>query len=203
MGPHGSVTAAAGSEEEHDRVDLAKHEAMQIGIWAPIGVEVLGAIKKAFGVPDRRGLTEFFTTELVDREVAARIADGVLRFFDGDDDGALHILIPQLEAAIRGAAARAGVVVIKTPRGATPGGVRALGGILADFKGRLDESWRRYLANALADPLGVNLRNQLSHGLHGPTASGDVAIAIQIACHLRLWRPSADAPSDPDGDPAE
>jgi hypothetical protein len=188
MGAHGSITAAASSEEEHDRLDLTKHEAMQIRIWAPIGVEILDAIKQAFGVPDREALTEYFTTELIDHEVAARIADGVLRFFESDDDGALHILVPQLEAAIRGAAARAGVVVIKTPRGGTPGGVRALGGILADFKGRLDESWRRYLANSLSDPLGINLRNQVSHGLHGPTTRGDVAIAIQIACHLRGWR---------------
>lgn len=188
MGPHGSLTAAAGSEDEHDRVDLAKHEAMRIGFWAPIGLEILDAIRRTFGVSDRDELTAFFTTELIDREVAARIADGVLRFFDGDDDGALHILVPQLEAAIRATAARAGVVVIKTPRGGTPGGVRALGGILADLKGRLPEPWRRYLANSLTDPLGINLRNQLSHGLHGPTVRTDVAIVVQIACHLRLWR---------------
>jgi hypothetical protein len=188
LGPHGSVTAAAGSEDEHDRVDLAKHEAMQIRIWAPIGVEILDAIQQAFGAPEREALTEYFTTELIDREVASRMADGVLRFFDGDDDGALHILVPQLEAAIRGASARAGIVVIKTPRGGTPGGVRALGGILADLEGHLDESWRRYLVNSLTDPLGINLRNQVSHGLHGPTARGDVAIAIHIAAHLRGWR---------------
>jgi hypothetical protein len=188
MGPHGSLTAAANSEEEHDRVDLTRHESMQIGIWASMGVEILDAINEAFDVSDRESLTEFFATELIDREVAARIADGVLRFFNGDDDGALHILVPQLEAAIRAASARAGVVVIKNPRGGTPGGVRALGGILADLKGRLDESWRRYLANALTDPLGINLRNQLSHGLHGPTSRNEVAIAIQIACHLRGWQ---------------
>ncbi len=188
MGPHGSVTAAAEDEEGHDRVDLVKHEAMRIGIWAPISLEILDAIKEGFGIPDGVGLTEFFTTEFIDREVAARIADGVLRFFEGDDDGALHILVPQLEAAIRATAAQAGVVVIKTPRGGTPGGVRALGGILADLKGRLPESWRRYLANSLTDPLGINLRNQLSHGLHGPTTRTEVAIVVQIACHLRLWR---------------
>ena len=193
MGPHGSITASASSEEEHDRVDLARHESMQIRIWGPIGVEILESIKQAFGVPEREALTEFFTTELIDREVAARIADGVLRFFAGDDDGALHILLPQLEAGIRGAAARACVVVIKSPRGGTPGGVRALGGVLSDLKGRLDESWRRYLANSLTDPLGINLRNQVSHGLHGPTTRGDVAIAIQIACHLRGWRQSTGA----------
>jgi hypothetical protein len=195
MGPHGSLTAAANSEEEHDRVDIARHESMQIGIWASIGIEILDAINEAFDVSDRESLTAFFTTELIDREVAARIADGMLRFFNGDDDGALHILLPQLEAAIRAASARAGVVVIKNPRGGTPGGVRALGGILADLKGRLDESWRRYLANALTDPLGINLRNQLSHGLHGPTSRDEVAIAIQIACHLRGWRHRVDGGS--------
>jgi Domain of unknown function (DUF4209) len=195
MGPHGSTTAAASSDEEHDRVDLAKWETMRIRVWAPIGVEILEMIKQAFGAPDRDVLTNYFTTELIDPEVAARIADGLLRFFDSDDDGALHILVPQLEAAIRGAAAQAGVVVIKTPRGGTPGGVRALGGIVADLKGRLDESWRRYLANALSDPLGLNLRNQLSHGLHGPTGRADVAIAIHIACHLALWRPGGEEPS--------
>jgi hypothetical protein len=195
MGPHGSLTAAANSEEEHDRVDIARHESMQIGIWASIGIEILDAINEAFDVSDRESLTAFFTTELIDREVAARIADGMLRFFNGDDDGALHVLLPQLEAAIRAASARAGVVVIKNPRGGTPGGVRALGGILADLKGRLDESWRRYLANALTDPLGINLRNQLSHGLHGPTSRDEVAIAIQIACHLRGWRHRVDGGS--------
>jgi hypothetical protein len=71
---------AAGSDEEHDRVDLAKHEAMQIRIWALVGVEILEAVKRAFGVPEREALTEYFTTELIDREVASRIADGVLRF---------------------------------------------------------------------------------------------------------------------------
>jgi hypothetical protein len=202
MGPHGSITAVAGSEKEHDRIELARHESMRIGIWAPIGVEILDVVKDAFGVPDRERLAEFFTTEFIDREVAARIADGLLRFFDGDDDGALHILVPQLEAAIRATAARIGVVVIKTPHGGTPGGVRALGGILADLEGRLDESWRRYLANALTDPLGVNLRNQLSHGLHGPTARSDVAVAIHIACRLRLWRRGPEG-TDADGHSSE
>ncbi len=203
LGPHGSVVAQAAGEDAHDRLDRAEHEAMRIRIWAPLGVEVLDTIKATFELPDRAGLTDFFATELIDREVAARIADGVARFLEGDDDGALHVLVPQLEAAIRGAAARAGVVVIKTPSGPAPGGVRGLRAILADLTGRLDESWRRYLANALADPLGVNLRNQVSHGLHGPTTRNDVAIAIQIACHLRLWRRGEDLPPEPGSDRSE
>lgn len=53
MGPHGSITAVAGSEKEHDRIELARHESMRIGIWAPIGVEILDVVKDAFDVPDR------------------------------------------------------------------------------------------------------------------------------------------------------
>lgn len=191
IGAHSSPTFQPANEEEHDRLDLANQEALKIGFWAPIGVEILEAIQEAFGTPSRDELTAFFTTEVIEQAVAARIADAVLRFYGGDDDGALHILVPQLEAAIRGAASRIGIVVIKTPRGPNPGGIRALGGILADFSGQIDESWRRYLANALTDQAGINLRNQLSHGLYGPAARPDAAIAIQIACYLRLWRTKA------------
>lgn len=119
--------------------------------------------------------------------VAARLGDALLRFFEDDDDGALHIAIPQLETAIRSAAARLGIVVIKNPQGERPGGVRQLGALLADLSGRIDESWRRYLVNALNDSLGLNLRDQVSHGLYGPVSRTDVAIALHIALHLRLW----------------
>ena len=185
IGPHSSPVASPGSEEEHDRLDLAGQEALAIRVWAPLGVEILESIKEKFGEPDRQELADFFTTELIDKSVAARLADSVLRFYRGDDDGALHMMPPQIEAAIRGAAARIGIVVIKTPQGPKPGGVRALGAVLAEFEGRLDESWRRYLSNALTDQVGVNLRNEISHGLYGPPVRADVAVLIHIACHLR------------------
>lgn len=187
LGASRSLIFEAGEEGEHERLDLAKQEALGVRIWAPIGIEILEAIAERFGVPEREELTEFFTTELIDREVAARLADVLLRFFAGDDDGALHIAVSQLEAAIRGAAARIGIVVIRNPQGERPGGVRGLGAVLAALEGRIDESWRRYLVNALVDSLGVNLRDQVSHGLYGPVIRADVAIAIHIACHLRLF----------------
>jgi hypothetical protein len=198
LGPHAAPITTAAGDQEHDRIELARHEAMRILIWAPIGVRVLDKIGEAYGEPGREELTEFFTTELIDPEVGARIADSLLRHLSGDLEGALHILIPQLEAAIRGVAARAGIVVIKTPRGEDPGGVRALGSILAALEGRIDESWRRYLRNALTDVLGINLRNLVSHGLHGRANETQLAIALHIACRLRLWRLTADAEEQPD-----
>jgi hypothetical protein len=95
--------------------------------------------------------------------------------------------IPQLEAAIRSAAVSLQIVVIKNPQGERPGGVRQLGALLADLRGRMDEAWRRYLMTALNDSLGLNLRDLVSHGLYGPVSRADVAIALHIALHLRLW----------------
>lgn len=187
LGSQSSLVFGASAEQDHDRLDASRGDAFQIQVWGTFAVEILETICERFGVPDRDELVDFFTTELVDSSIAARLADALLRFFDGDDDGALHIVTPQLEAAIRSAAARLRIVVIKNPQGERPGGVRQLGALLADLSGRMDEAWRRYLVNALNDSLGLNLRDQVSHGLYGPVSRADVAIALHIALHLRLW----------------
>ena len=186
LGAYGSLIFEAKEPDEHQRVELADAEARRIRFWALFATDQIAAIVAKFGIPERSALENFLTTGAIDAELGARLADGVLRYLDGDEEAALHILVPQLEAAIRGLAAGAGITVIKNPKGPTPGGVVPLGGVLAALKGRMDESWRRYLSNALADPLGVNLRNAVAHGLHGPATQGDVVIAIHIACHLRL-----------------
>jgi hypothetical protein len=187
LGSQSSLVFGASAERDHDRLDSSRDDALQIQLWGFFSVEILETIRGRFGVPPRDELVEFFTSELIDSSIAARLADALLRFFDGDDDGALHIVIPQVEAGIRSAAAHLHIVVIKNPQGERPGGVRQLGALLADLRGRMDETWRRYLVNALNDSLGLNLRDQVSHGLYGPVSRADVAIALHIALHLRSW----------------
>ena len=86
-------------------------------------------------------------------------------------------------------AAAIGLVVIKQPQGERPGGVRTLGGILSALEGRIDETQRRYLVNALTDQLGVNLRNTVSHGLSGPGSRSQASLLIHIASYLRVLAP--------------
>lgn len=188
IGSRSSLVFGAAEEEEHDRLDTSKDEALRIQLWGTLMVEILDTIRDRFGTPDRNALVDFFTTELIDASIASRLADALLRFFDDDDDGALHIAIPQIEASIRSAAAHLEIVVIKNPQGERPGGVRPLGALLTDLRGRTDEAWRRYFVNALNDSLGLNLRDQVSHGLYGPVSRGDVATALHIALQLRLWK---------------
>lgn len=188
IGPFSSPVFEAANDEDHDRVELARHETMRILFWAPIGSRILALIRESYPEPTEEELTDFFSTDLIDREVAARIANAVTRYLSGDLEGALHILPPQLEATIRGVAARTGIPVIKAPRDGRQGGVQALGWLLGALEGVIDESWRRYFVNSLTDVLGLNLRNQVSHGLHGPAAGPEIVILIHIACQLRLWR---------------
>lgn len=188
IGPYSSLVFGAETPADHDRIETSKHEGMQIQLWGHFAAEILEKIFGAFGAPERSQLIEFFTTDVIEPQIAKRIADCLLRFQSDDDDAALHILLPQLEAAIRSAARQVGVTVIKNPRGEAPGGVRPLGALLSALKGTIDESWRRYMLNALTDSLGVNLRDEVSHGLYGETPRADVAIALHIACQLRLWR---------------
>lgn len=188
LGAQSSLVFGAAGDKDHDRLDASRDDALRIQLWSRFAVEIFDTIRDAFGNPNRDELVEFFTTELIDTTIAMRLADALLRFFDGDDDGALHVAIPQLEAAIRSAAAGLEIVVIKNPQGERPGGVRQLGALLTDLRGRMDEAWRRYLMNALNDSLGLNLRDLVSHGLYGAVSRADVAIALHIALHLRLWR---------------
>ena len=198
LGAYGSLIFDARSEDDHQRLELTKHEAMRIQLWAPIAARVLDALLERLGPPDHDRLDDFVTTDAIDEEVGSRLADGIMRYAAGDLEGAAHTLVPQIEAAVRALSARAGVRVIRNPRDGQPGGVQPLGAILAGLGGRLDESWRRYFANLLTDSLGVNLRNSISHGLHGPVTRGEVALLVHAACHLAVLKvdrpePGADA----------
>ena len=65
------------------------------------------------------------------------------------------------------------------------GGVEMLGAHLRDLEGAFaDPGWHAYLLNLLADPLGLNLRNSISHGLHGTVGPNDASLLIQAALLL-------------------
>src|SRR3989440_1017092 len=157
VGQHMAPILKAGTEEERRDLDLTEYEALQLRAWAPIAAEIVHRIRVRHGTPERGELVDFFVTDAIDVATADRVADAVLRFWEGDYDAAAHVLVPRLEAIIRSLCLRAGIVVIREPVGANPGGVVGLGALLDDLNGRLDESWRRYLVNLLAEVVGLNL----------------------------------------------
>jgi hypothetical protein len=108
----------------------------------------------------------------------------------GGELAGLAELDAQIEAAIAAHYVPDGAEEGPQSAGERPGGVRSLGEILGALEGRLPTAgWRAHLQNLLSDPLGLNLRNVIAHGLRGEIGREDAALLIHAACFLRLLEP--------------
>lgn len=169
----------------HKRVALAEERARAASFWGLFAANALDVIAETFERPTRTALTEFFTNELIEVEVAERMARALELYWDGQPDESAHLLVPRLERVMRGMARRVGVPVFREPEGAKPGGVEALGSLLQDISGAFaDPGWHAYLVVLLTDPLGLNLRNVISHGLAPQVGRPAAALLLQAACLL-------------------
>src|SRR5262249_21905660 len=152
-----------------------QHERDGIVIWSLIAADTLARILERHGEPSEEELSPFFETSLIPADLAKQLAHGAVLFARGAYDDSAHALAPRIERAVREICRKAGLVVLREPIGSEPGGVRPLGHLLAALQGLVDESWRRYLVNALTEPLGINLRNRIAHGLIGQAQAYDAA----------------------------
>jgi Domain of unknown function (DUF4209) len=96
------------------------------------------------------------------------IGEGLKRFFAGDHLGATHILLPQVECALRNLLGLLGRPTNKAVRGES--GVmqeRNMNEALGDpaVQSVLPEDFQRHLQIVFASRLGFNLRNVVAHGL--------------------------------------
>jgi hypothetical protein len=157
-------------------------------IFGPLATRALKRVIERFGIPGEQALVEWLSAGPIEADLGHRIAEAFGYYWRGEYDAAGHLLAPRIEAAIRHLCAAVGIPVTKPPRGPEPGGVLTLGALLEDLDGRMDESWRRYLSHLLADPLGLNLRNDISHGLIPAVDQYKAALLLHAACHVALLR---------------
>ncbi|MBE3575505.1 MAG: DUF4209 domain-containing protein [Firmicutes bacterium] len=185
IGAENALIRLASSPEEHKDVALIEDQALGIRIWGVFAADVLDRIRAKYGEPTVGELTGFFKTEIISEDIAERVARALLLFWNGETDESAHILVPRLEAIIRTLAREIGLPVIREPRGDCPGGVKQLGDLLHSLSGYLDDDWRRYLDNLLVEPVGVNLRNRVAHGLISSVNKQEAALLIHCVCFLR------------------
>jgi len=184
FGPEGTMLRELRTEEEHVEAALAQYERDAVSIWSLIAANALARIQERHGEPSEDELAVFFETSLIPGDLAKQLAHGVVLFARGNYDDSAHALAPRIERAVREVCRQAGLVVAREPIGADPGGVRPLGHLLAALEGILEESWRRYLVNTLTEPLGVNLRNRIAHGLIGEARAYDAALLVHVGAFL-------------------
>lgn len=102
------------------------------------------------------------------------LSAGVGAWFAGDDMKAIHILVPQAEAAVREMLIAAGASPMK--RDDRDGGFQSMGmGTILVHEAlvkTMDPTLRLHLRSLYTAPKGHNLRNELAHGLATPSHFG-------------------------------
>lgn len=190
--PYGQLIYQAVSWDQHERVNQAQQRAMAAQLQGFFYTEAFGRIPGQYGRPSREELTEFFTTDLISREIAERIARAFELYWDGEYDDSAHVLVPRLEGILRDLAHRVGIPVIALPEGERLGRVLPAGDVLRQLRDVFpDPGAHAYFTNLLTDPLGLNLRNNIGHGIAGTVQRSEAALLLQAACQLRLFRVSA------------
>ena len=101
------------------------------------------------------------------------LTEGLRAYLTDDWIKAVHVLVPQLEEALRNLLSGIGVPVYKTGRNGTMDR-KNLGEVLSDVRIREvlgDDVWR-YLCAVFIDRRAINLRNNVAHGLLDDDAFG-------------------------------
>jgi lysyl-tRNA synthetase class 1 len=133
---------------------------------------------------------------LIEGGKVALLEDGLQAWFDQDYVKALHVLIPQIENALRRMVDQVGKPTTK-PAGTVPGVSVAInmGDILFNAGtvaalGPLGPDFALYMKAIYADPRGMNLRNQFAHGLLDAEEihEGSVLWLVHTLLVVGAWR---------------
>ena len=184
IGPDNATAVfRAATPEAHRRLALAEQRAQQARMWGAFCASALERIGERHDRPSLEALARFLTTDLIEAEVAERIARAIKLFWEEQFDESAHVLVPRLERVLREMARQVGIPIVREPRPDKEfGGVEMLGALMRDLQEAFaDAGWHAYLLNLLADPLGLNLRNSISHGLHGTVGAIDASLLVQAA----------------------
>lgn len=176
----------ASTREEHHRLASAEQRAQHGRIWGMFCARALRRISERDDGPSVGEMAELLQGDFVDDETAERVASAIQLFWEERYDESAHVLVPRVERIVREMARQLGVPVVRAVEpGREIGGVVMLGTLLREMAPAFpDEGWHAYLLNLLADPLGLNLRNAISHGLHGRVGPVDASLLVQAALFL-------------------
>jgi hypothetical protein len=123
------------------------------------------------------------------------LVEGISAWFGGDHVKAIHVLVPQVERAIRRLASLIGIPITgRRTKGTMQ--IRGLGELLHDdlFAHLVDNNLQKYLLAFLADQRGINLRNRVAHGLleHSQMGQGLSDRLVQVLLALACLEPKGD-----------
>lgn len=164
----GQYVAKAGSVEDELDSRLSAQLRTLMELNAQMFVGSWYEVVKAGGIDASSVLDLLKASPAFDPTGINLIAEGLQRFFAEDHLAATHILVPQVERALRtilGLLGRPTNKVIRGEKGTMQ--EQNMNDALADpfMKELLPRDWHRHLQIVFASRLGFNLRNLIAHGL--------------------------------------
>jgi len=146
----------------------------------------LDRIRERFA-PDEDALTAVLAHRLLGTESRTRmLVRAFMHYWAGEDDAAIHLALPRVEALLREIERDRGVAIVNVARGKTPGGVSQLGSLISEMPSAgFDANWQRSFELLLTDgENGLNLRNNVGHGLCDCPPRHHVALVLHAALYL-------------------
>lgn len=199
MGRGGATAATIGSVKDDMPGRLINQAAMIIGAAAPWVHQGLEHAKTRWNV-DADVLFAFLAqSPFFPTHTHAILKQGIVAWFADDTVKAIHLLVPQVEAALREILASMGESVLQPSKEA--GGLESIGmgKVLSHetFKDKFDSTARHHLRALYTHPKGINLRNKIAHGIAGEELMGrgianwviHSLLVVRVYGHAKPLRP--------------
>ncbi len=204
----GQVVGNIGSGDSDPEGALLHDISKAIGYAMPFLEKALARARERYSATPEQIVEFLFKSPAFTVRFQGIIKLGVEAYFAGDHPKAIHLLVPQIENALRFLLTLLGRPANK-PRRGDPSSMteKTLTDILEHepvIMEMLGEAAHVYLLSFLADPRGRNLRNRMSHGLmaaeefNGGTSDRVLHILLMLGT-IRRKEPPGARPGEPEG----
>lgn len=185
-----SPTRHIQSAEERLKAQIQRQFVFHVNLTAIVIGLMLQRLEQDKGL-NAQVLGDYFERwPLMDPRHMPFLRRGIERYYAGDYISALHVLTPQVEGVLRSLLWQEGLAVTGFTRDAAGIDADTLSGLLRreDVQAVLGQDLWRYLDTALSAQDGLNLRNDVAHGLVKPAQVTKVSVVIVIHLLLCLMR---------------
>lgn len=167
MGTDGFTVAKVGSVESDLDGRSLQHAATLFSLYAPWLYFAFNHIKEKYALDAENIVSALRKCTFFPIEHEPLLKEGVVAWLADDSVKCIHILVPQIETALRNLLAALGASVMKPDPDTGGFQVLGLGKILNHpiFRNHVPNDFRFHLRALYSDSRGINLRNDMAHGL--------------------------------------
>ena len=166
----GRPIAKIGALDEDPDGRLYSQLAQTISFYAPFLTETIDRMRTTYTPTPEHIVSWLYESPLFLENRRNMLLEGLRAYEQRDFLKAIHLLVPQIEQTLRNFLVLLGISHIKTVRG-YPGisDVKGMNQVLEDERVQqaMTENLWRYLTVVFVDRRGLNIRNNLAHGLIG------------------------------------